>query len=116
MATATAPKYKIIDRDALKAKIDKKERFTLWNTLSKEYYKAEANIPGSKWVPVDKVSEQAKQIKDKKEPIVTYCGGPMCPASKQAAEKLAALGFTNVSAFEGGLQEWSEAELPLVKL
>ena len=114
--TATTNKYKIIGLDELKAKIDKKEKFHLWNTLTKEYYKPEANIPGSKWVPVDKVAEKAKEIKDKNEPIVTYCGGPMCPASKQAAEKLVSLGSTNVSAFEGGLQEWTEAKLPLVKL
>ena len=35
--------------------------------------------------------------------------------SKQAAEKLASLGYTNVFAYEGGLKDWSEAGLPLVK-
>jgi len=114
MATATT--FKVISRDELKSKIDRREKFVLWNTLSKEYYKPEANIPGSKWIPVDKVAEEAKTLKDKNAPIVTYCGGPKCPSSKQAAEKLVSLGFTNVAAFEGGLQEWSEAGLPLVKL
>ena len=114
MATATT--FKVISKDELKTKLDRKERFILWNTLGKEYYRADANIPGSKWIPVDKVAEEAKNIGDKNEAIVTYCGGPKCPSSKQAAEKLVSLGFTNVSAFEGGLQEWSEAGLPLVKL
>ena len=48
--------------------------------------------------------------------IVTYCGGIKCPSSKQAADKLASLGYTNVWAYEGGLQDWTEGGLPLVKL
>ena len=115
MTTTTTQKFKVISRDELKSKLDKKEKLVLWNTLSTEYYKAEANIPGSKWVPVDKVADEAKKL-DKNVPVVTYCGGVKCPASKQAAEKLVSLGFADVSAFEGGLQEWSEAGLPLVKL
>ncbi len=58
----------------------------------------------------------AAKAPKKDEPIVTYCGGVNCPSSKQAAEKLASLGYTNVLAFEGGLQEWTEAGYPLVKL
>jgi rhodanese-related sulfurtransferase len=113
----TAQKFKVIDRDALKAMIDKKEKFHLWNVLTKEYYKPEANIPGSKWIPVDTLTEKvANAMSKKNDAIVTYCGGGDCPSSKQAAEKLVSLGFTDVSAFEGGLKSWTEAKLPLIKL
>ena len=57
-----------------------------------------------------------EKVPAKTDAIITYCGGPQCTASKQAAEKLASFGYTNVSAYEGGLQDWSEAKLPLVKL
>lgn len=115
MTTATT--FKHITLAELKAKLDKKEKFQLWNVLTKEYYKAEANIPGSKWIPADTLTgEIASKNAKKDEFIVTYCGGVKCPSSKQAAEKLVSLGYTNVHAFEGGLQEWSEAGYPLVSL
>jgi rhodanese-related sulfurtransferase len=116
--TTTALKYQLIDRAALKAKLDNKETFHLWNVLTKEYYKPEANIPGSQWLPVDTITEKlaAEKVPAKTDMIVAYCGGTQCPSSKQAAEKLSSMGYTNVFAYEGGLQDWSEAKLPLVTL
>ena len=46
--------------------------------------------------------------------IVVYCAGPTCPASRQAAEKLAAFGYTHVEAYEGGLEEWKQAGFGVV--
>jgi len=116
--TTVAPKTQMIDRAALKAKLDKKETFHLWNVLTKEHYKPESNIPGSKWLPVDTITaELAKSSAPvNTDMIVVYCGGPACPASKQAAEKLQSLGYTNVFAYEGGLKDWSEGGFPLVKI
>ena len=116
--TITAQKYKIIDRMALKATMDSKEKFHLWNVLTKQYYKPEANIPGSKWVAVDTITEKLanEKVPVKTDAIITYCGGTQCPSSKQAAEKLASLGYTNVLAYEGGIQDWSTAGYPLVTL
>jgi len=113
----TERKFKIIDRAGLKAMIGRGDRFHLWNVLGREYYKPESNIPGSKWVPVDEVASKVKEFNvGKDDLVVTYCGGFQCPASKQAAEKLVSLGFTNVQAYEGGLQDWAEGGLPLVKI
>ncbi|MBI3299929.1 MAG: rhodanese-like domain-containing protein [Elusimicrobia bacterium] len=116
--TTTAMKYRLIDAKALKDKLDNKETFQLWNVLTKEYYKAEANIPGSQWLPVDSLTETLinEKAPTKDALIVTYCGGLKCPSSKQAADKLVSLGYTNVFAFEGGLQEWTEAGFPVVTL
>lgn len=115
MTTATT--FKHITRDELKAKLDKREPIQLWNVLLKDYYKADKNIPGSKWIPVDTLTgELAGTLAKKDDVIVTYCGGVQCPSSKQAAEKLVSLGYTNVQAFEGGIQEWAEAGFPLVSL
>ncbi len=116
--STTQTKWKVIDRATLKAKLDKKESFQLWNVLTKEYYKPEANIPGSQWLPVDTLTEQLISAKAPKKDtlIVTYCGGLKCPSSRQAADKLVSLGYTNVHAYEGGLQDWQEGGLPFVKL
>jgi len=116
--TTTAQKWQVIDRATLKTKLDKKEPLQLWNVLTKEYYKPEMNIPGSRWIPVDTLTAQltAEKAPSKDTMIVTYCGGWKCPSSKQAADKLAALGYTNVWAYEGGLQDWTEGNLPVVTL
>ena len=116
--TTAEQKYKTIDRVGLKATLDSKEKVHLWNVLTKEYYKSEANIAGSQWIPVDTITEKLanEKVPAKTDAIITCCGGPQCPSSKQAAEKLTSLGYTNVFAYEGGLKDWSEAGLPLVKL
>ena len=116
--TMTAQKFQTIDRAALKAKLDNKEKFQLWNVLGKEFYKPESNIAGSQWVSADTITAELPVVKAaaKADLIVVYCAGKTCAASKQAAENLAAMGYTNVSAYEGGLQDWTEAGFPLVKL
>jgi rhodanese-related sulfurtransferase len=45
----------------------------------------------------------------KEAEIVTYCGGPLCPQSTQAASRLAELGYTNVRAYTEGLEGWKAA-------
>ena len=114
----TTQTYKIIDRVSLKARIDNKEKFHLWNAVTKEYYKPEANIPGSQWVPVDTLTEKFanEKVPAKTDVIITYCAGTHCTSSRQAAEKLASFGYTNLSVYEGGLKDWSEAKLPFVTL
>ncbi|MBI5208681.1 MAG: rhodanese-like domain-containing protein [Elusimicrobia bacterium] len=116
-ATAKTTKFRVMGREELKAKIDRKEKFHLWNVLSPEYYKPEANIPGSRWVQVSEVPAKVRELGLKKtDEIVTYCGCLECPSSAQAAEKLVSMGFTKVSAYEGGIKDWGEAGLPFVKL
>ena len=77
-----------------------------WNVLAEEYFEGQM-IPGSRRVPVDVVARETITTGLAKDtPIVTYCSGPTCPNSGQAAAKLVTLGFTNVRAFEGGVEEW----------
>lgn len=106
--------FKLIDRDTLKAKLDKREKFHLWNVLGPKYYKPEENIPGSKNVPEEKLEELLPALHvGKEEPIVVYCAGGQCTASVKAAQKLTGLGYKNVWAYEGGTKEWKEAGFPL---
>lgn len=115
MTTATT--YRAIDRNTLKSKLDRKEKFHLWNVLTKEYYKPDKNIPGSKWVPVNELEKRLPSLNaGKSDAIVVYCGSFQCPSSKQAAEKLVQLGFENVSAYEGGVADWAEGNLPFISV
>jgi rhodanese-related sulfurtransferase len=77
-----------------------------WNVLTQEYFSGEM-IPGSRWVPVDRVGrEVAARALDKNARMLVYCSGPSCPNSRDAGAKLVTLGFTNVCVFEGGLEAW----------
>jgi rhodanese-related sulfurtransferase len=67
-------------------------------------------IPGSRRVPVDTLGREVAEAQSAKDDeIIVYCGGPTCPQSLQAAKKLTDLGYTNVRAYEGGLEEWKNA-------
>jgi rhodanese-related sulfurtransferase len=50
---------------------------------------------------------------DRPRPVVVYCPGPQCGASRSVAEQLARRGFTNVAVFPGGWQAWQQAGLPV---
>ena len=99
-----------ISLDELKTRLGKHDgKLEFWNVLTDEYFKGEF-IPGSRRVALDQLGREvsSKQFAKDAE-FITYCGGPNCPQSRQAAEKLQTLGFTNVRAYEGGLEEWKAA-------
>jgi rhodanese-related sulfurtransferase len=74
------------------------------------------NISGSRRVPLDKVGSEVRGTNlPRNTEIVVYCGGPRCPQSRLAAEKLIKLGYDNVRAYEGGLEEWKAAGFPIEK-
>ena len=52
---------------------------------------------------------------DKGALVVAYCGGPSCNAYKQAANKAAALGYTNVKHLSAGISGWKSAGETLEK-
>ena len=77
-----------------------------WNVLTTEYFAGEM-IPGSRWVPLDRIGREVTALDlAKNARIIVYCSGVACPNSRDAGAKLAALGFTNVRVFEGGLESW----------
>jgi rhodanese-related sulfurtransferase len=92
--------------DELDHRLHQRGAFIFWNVLTEEYFGGEL-IPGSLWVPVDTVGREAKRLGLSPDAeIVVYCANPTCPNSTDAAKKLRTLGFTNVRAYEGGLEEW----------
>lgn len=107
----------ILTRNELKKKQDNREDFLLLNVLSEDAFR-KAHIPGSQNAPVSgneflqKVATLAGP-QGKGRPIVTYCAGFHCDASKEAANRLAVAGYTQVAAFEGGLEDWANAGYPI---
>ena len=86
-----------------------------WNVLTSEYYSNE-NIKGSRHVPLDQIGrEVAGKSFPKDTEFIVYCAGPECPQSGQAARKLQTLGYANVKAYEGGLEDWEAAGYDIEK-
>jgi rhodanese-related sulfurtransferase len=50
---------------------------------------------------------------DKSRPLVLYCNGPRCQASRQLGEQLVAAGFTNVRRYQLGLPMWRTLSGPV---
>ncbi|HEX8148419.1 MAG TPA: rhodanese-like domain-containing protein [Pyrinomonadaceae bacterium] len=97
---------KTISTTELDARLRENGRLEFWNVLTDEYFNGEL-IPGSRRVPLDRVGRAAHEAGlAKGAEVVVYCAGPHCPQSGYAAEKLQSLGYTNVRAYEGGLEEW----------
>ncbi|MHC0432580.1 rhodanese-like domain-containing protein [Streptomyces sp. O3] len=102
----------LITRDELAAAI-KDESVTVVDALGGEYY-AQQHLPGAVPLVLADVGAQASTLlPDRDAAIVTYCSNPACPNSGQVADRLAALGYTNVRKYREGIQDWVEAGLPV---
>lgn len=105
---------KTISTEKLQQGLEQDHSPHVWNVLTDGYFTGDM-IPGSRRVPLDTIGvSEPKSPKD--EEIIVYCGGPKCPQSLQAAQKLMDLGYTNVKAYEGGLEEWKNAGNRLERL
>jgi rhodanese-related sulfurtransferase len=100
---------KTISTEELQQRLQQGNSLHFWNVLTDGYFKGEM-IPGSRRVPLNTIGREVSGAKSPKdEEIIVYCGGPTCPQSLQAAQKLTDLGYTNVKAYEGGLEAWKNA-------
>jgi rhodanese-related sulfurtransferase len=98
-----------ISKDALAEKLNNREPVQVVNVLKPDYYHL-GFIKDSLKIPLDELDRRIGEL-DKNREVITYCAHSQCPASSQAAVKLAAKGF-QVRAYEGGIKEWKEAGLP----
>lgn len=96
-----------VSTQELQQRLDRDSGLHLWNVQTNQYFTGEL-IPGSRRVPLDTVEHDTKNVSKNAE-IVTYCGGPNCGQSTEAARKLMDLGYTNVRVFKEGLEGWKAA-------
>lgn len=101
-----------ITRDELRAAIEAGE-VTVVDALGAEYH-AKAHLPGALPLAPGEVGEKAAALlPDKSAAIVTYCSDTSCPNSGQVADRLTALGYTNVRKYAEGIADWADAGLPI---
>ncbi|MFC3491551.1 rhodanese-like domain-containing protein [Glycomyces rhizosphaerae] len=102
----------LITRDELRAAIDT-DAVTVIDALGGEYY-AKQHLPGAVPLVLADVDAQAPTLlPDKDAAIVTYCSNPGCANSTQVAERLTSLGYTNVRKYKEGIEDWTDAGLPV---
>ena len=100
---------RIMDREELKAKLDRRERFQLVMTLDQRAFD-QMHIPGS--LHFNSVAEAIERL-NRNEETVVYCSGKPCRSSIDAYVALRHAGFENLYRYSGGLEEWQDAHYPL---
>jgi rhodanese-related sulfurtransferase len=101
----------LITRNELRAAIEA-GTVVVVDALGGEYY-AQQHLPGAvPLVEADVTAQAATVLPDKAAAVVTYCSNPACPNSGRVAERLTALGYTNVRKYADGIEDWVAAGLP----
>lgn len=101
-------KFQTIDATTLHERLASTDRPVLVNALAREAFDDE-RIAGSISIPVGDALRLAVEVLAKDQPIAVYCASRSCTASPTLAQKLVDLGFTEVSDFEGGIEEWERS-------
>ena len=103
----SAPKetasYRQISMDEAITMMEKESGYIILDVRTPEEF-ADKHIPGAVNIPNETIgTEEIPELPDKDQLILVYC---RCGnRSKQASEKLAALGYSNVVEF-GGINSW----------
>lgn len=105
----------IITREELKAKMDRGDRFALFEVLPPMYYRKH-HLPSAINLPPTQVAAiVTERVPDRDAEIILYCWDHDCPTSGWAATELEKLGYTNIREYSGGKKDWVDAGLPMVK-
>ena len=98
-----APGYRQITMEEAVAMMAEESDYVLLDVRTPEEF-TQAHIPGAVNIANETIgTEEIPQLPDKAQLILVYCRSGN--RSKQASEKLAKLGYTNVVEF-GGINDW----------
>jgi len=79
---------------------------------------ADGHLPGAVSLPLEEVETRLDDFGRQAavgQTLVLYCNGYGCPDSFDLGLRLIAAGYRDVRVYEGGLPEWRDAGLPVVK-
>ena len=103
-AAATEEAWKTITAVEAQEMMETETDYIILDVRTREEYES-AHIPGAICVPNEDIgTEEVPELPDKEQLILVYCRSGN--RSKQASEKLAALGYTNIVEF-GGINSWT---------
>ena len=99
--------------DAIKQRLDKKEKFILVDVREESEF-AKDHLPTAIHLGKGIIERDIEEhVPDLHAPLVLYCGGGF--RSALAADNLQKMGYTNVLSMDGGIREWREKHFPLTK-
>jgi rhodanese-related sulfurtransferase len=102
-----------VDVDAVKAKIDRGEKFLLVDVREESEFAAD-HLPGAIHLGKGIIERDIEaRVPDTGAHMVLYCGGGF--RSALAADNLQKMGYSNVLSMDGGIREWREKGFPLTK-
>ena len=102
-ASPSGGEFRQIDAEEAKVMMDTEEHYIILDVRTEEEF-AEAHIPGAICIPNETIGDEAPaELPEKEQLILVYCRSGN--RSKQAAGKLAALGYDNIVEF-GGIKDW----------
>ena len=97
------PTYRQVSMDEAVNIMQSEEGYIILD-VRRAYEYADGHIPGAINVPNESIGEsEIRDLPDKNQLILVYCRSGR--RSKEAAEKLVKLGYTNVVEF-GGISDW----------
>jgi len=100
---ATNKEFVSISAQDAKNMMDTRENYIILDVREQYEYDA-GHIPGAILIPNGQISQRAEQeLPDKDQLILVYCRSGR--RSKEAAQKLADMGYTNIKEF-GGIIDW----------
>lgn len=96
--------YRQITAEEAAAMMEEERGYIILDVRTAEEY-SEKHIPGAINIPNETIgTEDIPELPDKEQLILVYCRSGN--RSKQAAEKLVKLGYTNIVEF-GGINDWT---------
>ena len=96
--------YRQITMDEAIVMMEEESNYIILDVRTEEEFH-EKHIPDAVNIPNESIgSEELKELPDKKQLVLVYCRSGN--RSKQAAEKLTKLGYTNIVEF-GGINDWT---------
>ncbi len=101
------------DHHATKRRIDAREKFVLIGTREDSEW-ARGHLPGAIHMCRGHIERDIeKQVPNKEETIVLYCGGGY--RSALAAESLQKMGYSRVVSMDGGWRAWTDSNYPVIR-
>ena len=102
--SAAEESFQRISPEEAARRMEEETGYILLDVRTREEY-AQAHIPGAICIPNETIGEEAlPELPDKAQLILVYCRSGN--RSRQAAGKLAKLGYTNIVEF-GGINSWT---------
>lgn len=96
--------YQQINMEEAVSLMEKEENYIILDVRTEEEYR-EQHIPNAINIPNENIgTKEIEELPDKEQMILVYCRSGN--RSKQASQKLAELGYTNVFEF-GGIKDWT---------